>query len=243
MIAQLSYLTGEELRKLLRGGKLKVLLLLAFLIGVFFVFIGDRIGLDDNLPSTALELLLAIVFPLFMASLGSDLMVGEFKDRTIKHALKLPVSRESLFMGKMLAGWTAGALIVLSVFVPTSIGSLLLQGAPALSELGANLAELGAAILFCGLLVVLANCVALWTGSGGVGLTVSVVLWMAMAMGVVGMLEPQLSRFLVTDFTDWLRPLLYAGNAGVSISTLLFIIAYYIMGTILGLLSFQRKEI
>jgi ABC-type transport system involved in multi-copper enzyme maturation permease subunit len=241
MIAQLNYLTGEELRKLLRGGKLKVLLLLAFLIGVFFVFIGDRIGVDDNLPSTALELLLAIVFPLFMVSLGSDLMVGEFKDRTIKHALKLPVSRESLFIGKMLAGWTAGALIVLSVFMPTLIGSLLLQGVPALSELGANLAELGAAILFCGLLVVLVNCVALWTGSGGVGLLVSVVLWMA--MGVVGLLEPQLSRFLVTDYTDWVQPLLYSGDLGASISALLFIVAYYIIGTILGLLAFQRKEI
>lgn len=241
MIAQLNYLTGEELRKLLRGGKLKVLLLLAFLIGVFFVFIGDRIGLDDNLPSTALELLLAIVFPLFMVSLGSDLMVGEFKDRTIKHALKLPVSRESLFIGKMLAGWTAGALIVLSVFMPTLIGSLVLQGVPALSDLGANLAELGAAILFCGLLVVLVNCVALWTGSGGVGLLVSVVLWMA--MGVAGLLEPQLSRFLVTDYTYWVQPLLYSGDLGASISALLFIIAYYIMGTILGLLAFQRKEI
>jgi ABC-type transport system involved in multi-copper enzyme maturation permease subunit len=241
MIAQLNYLAGEELRKLLRGGKLKVLLLLAFLIGVLFVFIGDRIGLDDNLPSTALELLLAIVLPLLMASLGSDLMVGEFKDRTIKHALKLPVSRESLFMGKMLAGWTASALIVLSVFVPTLIGSLALQGVPALSELGANLAELGAAILFCGLLVVLVNCVALWTGSGGIGLVVSVVLWMA--MGVVGLLEPQLSRFLVNDYTDWVQPLLYAGDAGASISVLLFIIAYYIIGTILGLLAFQRKEI
>ncbi|WP_027086896.1 ABC transporter permease [Cohnella panacarvi] len=241
MIARLNYLTGEELRKLLRGGKLKVLLLLSFLIGIFFVFIGDRIGLDDNLPSTALELLLAIVFPLFMATLGSDLMVGEVKDRTIKHALKLPVSRESLFMGRILAGWVAGALIVLSVFVPTLIGSLVLQGVPALSELGASLAELGAAIVYCGLLVVLVNCVALWTGSGGVGLTVSVVLWLA--MGVVGLLEPQLSRYFVTDFADWVRPLLYGGDAGASISALLFITAYYIMGTILGLLAFQRKEI
>ncbi|MBO9596570.1 MAG: ABC transporter permease [Cohnella sp.] len=241
MIAQLNYLTGEELRKLLRGGKLKVLLLISFLIGVFFVFIGDRIGLDDNLPSTALELLLTIVFPLFMVSLGSDLMVGEFKDRTIKHALKLPVGRESLFMGKMLAGWIAGALIVLSMFVPTLIGSLLFQGVPALSELGESAAELGGAILYCGLLVVLANCVSLWTGSGGIGLVVSVVLWLGMS--VVGLLEPQLSRFFVTDFADWVRPLLYAGNAGASISALLFITAYYIMGTILGLLAFQRKEI
>lgn len=241
MIEQLNYLTGEELRKLLRGGKLKVLLLLAFLIGVFFVFIGDRIGLDDNLPSTALELLLTIVFPLFMVSLGSDLMVGEFKDRTIKHALKLPVSRESLFVGKMLAGWTAGALIVLSMFVPTLIGSMVFQGMPALSELGESLGELGGAILYCGLLVVLANCVSLWTGSSGIGLVVSVVSWMA--MGAVGLLEPQLSRFFVTDFTDWVRPLLYSGDAGASISALLFIIAYYIIGTILGLLAFQRKEI
>lgn len=241
MIAQLNYLTGEELRKLLRGGKLKVLLLLAFLIGVIFVFIGDRIGLDDNLPTTALELLLTIVFPLFMVSLGSDLMVGEFKDRTIKHALKLPISRESLFMGKMLAGWIAGALIVLSMFVPTLVGSLAFQGVPALSELGESAAELGGAMVYCGLLVVLANCVSLWTGSGAIGLVVSVVLWLA--MGVVGLLEPQLSRFLVTDFSDWVRPLLYAGNAGASISALLFITAYYIMGTILGLLAFQRKEI
>lgn len=241
MIAQLNYLAGEELRKLFRGGKLKVLLLLAFLIGVLFVFIGDRIGLDDNLPSTALELLLAIVFPLFMASLGSDLMVGEFKDRTIKHALKLPLSRESLYMGKMLAGWIAGALIVLSVFVPTWIGSLVFQGMPTLTELGESLAELGGAILYCGLLVVLVNCVSLWLGSGGVGLVVSVVLWMAMS--VVGLLEPQLSRFFVTDFTDWVQPILYTGNTGASISALLFIIAYYIMGTILGLIAFQRKEI
>jgi len=241
MIAQLNYMTGEELRKLLRGGKLKVLLLLAFLIGVLFVFIGNRIGLDDNLPTTALELLLTIVFPLFMVSLGSDLMVGEFKDRTIKHALKLPVSREFLFMGKMLAGWIAGALIVLSMFVPTFIGSLVFQDVPAMSELGESAAELGGAIVYCGLLVILANCVSLWTGSGAIGLVVSVVLWLA--MGVVGLLEPQLSRFLVTDFSDWVRPLLYSGNAGASISALLFITAYYIMGTILGLLAFQRKEI
>ncbi|MFD0674403.1 ABC transporter permease [Cohnella sp. GCM10027633] len=241
MIAQLNYIAGEELRKLLRGGKLKVLLSLAFLIGVSFVFIGDRIGLEDNLPTTSLELLLTFVFPLFMASLGSDLMIGEFKDRTIKHALKLPVSRESLFLGKLFGGWAAGALIVLSAFVPTLVGSLVLHGVPAASELGAILAELGGAILFCGLLVVLANCVSLWTGSGGVGLTVSVVLWMA--MGAVGLLEPQLSRLFVTDFADWVQPLLYAGDAGASISALLFITAYYIMGTILSLLAFQRKEI
>lgn len=241
MIAQLNYITGQELRKQLRGGKLKVLLLLSILIGVLVVFLGDRIGLDHNLPSTALELLLTIVFPLFMVSLGSDLMVGEFKDRSIKHALKLPVSREFLYVGKMLAGWVAGALIVLSMFVPTLIGSLLLQGVPAASDLGESLAELGGAILFCGLLVVLANCVSLWTGSGGIGLVVSVVLWLAMS--VIGLLEPQLSRFFVTDFADWVQPLLYSGDAGASISALLFITAYYIMGTILGLLAFQRKEI
>ncbi len=241
MIARLNYLTSEELRKLLRGGKLKVLLLLAFLIGIFFVFIGNRIGLDDNLPSTSLELLLTIVFPLFMASLGSDLMIGEIKDRTIKHGLKLPVSRETLFIGKMLAGWIAGAMIVLSMFVPTLIGSLMLQGVPSLSELGESLAELGAAIVFCGLLVVLVNSVALWVGSGAIGLAVSVVLWLA--MGVIGLLEPQLSRFFVTDYADWAQPLLYTGDAGASISALLFITAYYIMGTILGLLAFQRKEI
>lgn len=241
MIAQFHYFAGEELRKLFRGGKLKVLLLLSFLIGILFVFAGDRIGLDGNLPAIALELMLAVILPLFMASLGSDLMVGEFKDGTIKHALKLPLGREALFMGKMLAGWTAGAMIVLSVFVPIFIGTIALQGLPALSTLGASMAELGGAILFCGLLVVLANSVSLWTGSGAVGLVVSVVLWLA--MGVIGLLEPQLNRFFITGFADWVRPLLYEGDAGASIAALLFMAAYYIIGTILGLLAFQRKEI
>jgi len=241
MSAQMIYLINEELHKLYRGGKLKVLLLLSFLIGILFVFIGDRIGWDANLPTTALELLLGFVLPLFMVSLGSDLMVGEIRDGTIKHALKLPLGRETIFIGKMAAGWAAGALIVFSVFVPTLIGSLILQGMPAVSALGTSLAELVSAIMFCGLLVVLANSVSLWVGSSGVGLVVSVVLWMA--MGIAGFLEPQLNRFFVTDFADWMKPLLYAGNAAASITTLIFIAAYYIIGTILGLLAFQRKEI
>lgn len=235
------YLTGEELRKLLRGGKLRVLLLLSFLIGILFVFLGERLGLSGNLPVTALELLLVVVLPLFMVSLGSDLMIGEFKDGTIKHALKLPVSRETLFIAKILAGWAAGALIVLSLFVPMFLGSLFLQEMTALPSIGAALAETGGAMVFCGLLVVLANSVSLWTGSSGVGMVVSVVLWLA--MGVIGFFEPQLSRFFVTDYADWVQPLLYTGNAGASVAPLIFMTAYYIMGTITGLLAFQRKEI
>ncbi|GIQ70493.1 ABC transporter permease [Xylanibacillus composti] len=241
MNASFLYFTGEELRKLFRGGKLKMLLLLAFLIGIVFVFAGDRLGLNGNLTVVALELLLVTVLPLFMVSLGSDLMISEFKARMIKNALKLPLSREIIFLGKMLAGWTAGALIVMSLFVPLLIGSLVLTGISDLSVVGASLAEVGGAIVFCGLLVVLANTVALWTGSGGAGLVVSVVLWMA--MGVIGLFEPQLNRFFVTDFADWMRPLLYKGEAGPAITALLFMVVYYIIGTILGLLAFQRKEI
>jgi len=241
MIAQLNYLTREELRKLFHGGKLKALLLLSFLIGLLFVFVGNRIGLGENLSVTALELLLVFVFPLFMASLGSDLMISEFKDSTIKNALKLPLGRETLYIGKLLAGWIAGALIVLSVFLPTLIGSLVLGGMPSPSTFGASIAEFGGAVLFCGLLVVLANSLSLWTGSGGVGLMVSVVLWIA--MGIIGLFEPQLNRFLVTDFADWVQPVLYAGDIGASVTPLLFMVAYYIIGTISGLLAFQRKEI
>ena len=239
MIAQMNYLAAEELRKLFRGGKLKALLLLSFIIGVLFVFIGDRLGLGDNLPLTAIELLLAVVLPFLMVALGSDLMVGECKGM-IKHALKLPVSREFLFMGKLFAGLTAGALIVLCIFVPTFICGFIGHGVSAASSLGAGMAELGGAILFCGLLLVLANSVSLWVGSSGVGLAVSVVLWMGMS--VVGFIEPQLNRFLVTNYADWLQPLLYGGDASMTVSTLLFMTAYYIIGTILGLLAFQRKE-
>ncbi|RIX52032.1 hypothetical protein D3P08_13725 [Paenibacillus nanensis] len=240
MIAQMNYLAAEELRKLFRGSKLKVLLLLSFIIGVLFVFIGDRLGLDDNLSLTAIELLLAVLLPFLMVALGSDLMIGECKG-TIKHALKLPISREFLFMGKLFAGWAAGALIVLCMFVPTFIGDLILHGLPAASSLGASIAGLGGAILFSGLLLVLANSVSLWVGSSGVGLVVSVVLWMAMS--VVGFLEPQLNRFFVTDYADWLQPLLYGEDASMTVSSLLFMTAYYIIGTILGLLAFQRKEL
>lgn len=239
MIAQMNGLAAEELRKLFRGGKLKALLLLSLIIGVLFVYIGDRLGLKDNLPLTAIELLLAVVLPFLMAALGSGLMIGEFKG-TIKHALKLPISREFLFMGKLFAGWAAGALIVLCMIVPTFIGGFILHGVPAASSLGAGIAELGSAILFSGLLLVLANSVSLWVGSSAVGLAVSVVLWMAMS--VLGFLEPGLNRFFVTNYADWLQPLLYGGDANMTVSTLLFMTAYYIIGTILGLLAFQRKE-
>jgi hypothetical protein len=126
------------------------------------------------------------------------------------------------------------------MLVPTFIGGFILHDVPAASTLGAGLAELGGAILFSGLLLVLANSVSLWVGSSAVGMAVSVVLWMAMS--VVGFLEPGLNRFLVTNYADWLQPLLYGGDAGMTVSTLLFMAAYYIIGTILGLLAFQRKE-
>ena len=234
------YFTGEELRKLFRGGKLKTLLALSVAIGALFVVAGRYAGLDGNLATIALELLLAVVLPLFMASLGSELMTNEFKDGTIKNALRLPLSREFLYMGKLFAGWIAAALVVLGVFVPTMIGSLLLNGASALSSLGTSVAEAGAAFLFCGLLLVLANAVSLWTGSAGVGLLVSVVLWIGMS--ALGFLEPSLGRYLVTSFADWAQPLLRGGDAGASMSPLLFMVAYYMIGTIIGLLAFQRKE-
>ncbi|MCI3921157.1 ABC transporter permease subunit [Paenibacillus sp. TRM 82003] len=236
----LAYLTGQELRKLFQGGKLKVLLALSFLIGILFVAISGYAGLDGDVSRMALELLLPVLLPLFMVSLGSELMVGEFKDRTIKNAWKLPLSRETLYFGKMFAGWIAGALIVLFVFVPTFLGTFLLEGMPTASALGSSVAEAAGAILFCGLLLVLSNAISLWTGSGGVGLVVSVVLWMTMS--VVGFLEPELGRYFVTGYADWLQPLIRGGDAAATVTMLLFMTAYYIIGTILGLLAFQRKE-
>ncbi|MNR67362.1 hypothetical protein D3C85_1913120 [compost metagenome] len=72
-------------------------------------------------------------------------------------------------------------------------------------------------------------------------MVVGIVLWIT--MGVIGFFEPQLNRFFLTDFADWLHPLLYTGDFGASVTTLLFMTAYYIMGIITGLLAFQRKEV
>ncbi|HZG58740.1 ABC transporter permease [Paenibacillus sp.] len=236
----LMYVTGQELRKLFRGGKPKALLALGFLAGVLFVWFAASAGLNGSLPRTALALAIPVLLPLFMASLGSELMAAEFQEGSIKNMLRLPLSREMLYFGKMFAGWIVGALIVSSVIVPAALGGLWLQGIPSLPELGADVAEAAGAVVFCGLLLVLANCVSLWTGSAGLGLVASVLLWLA--MGVAGLLEPSLRRLLVIDYADWLQPLLYSGDFGATVSMLLFITAYYIIGTILGLLAFQRKE-
>jgi ABC-type transport system involved in multi-copper enzyme maturation permease subunit len=240
MIQQLTYLTGEELRKLFQGSKLKILLALSFLIGVLFVLVGGSLGLNGNLSLIALDLLSVVILPLFMVSLGSELMVSEWKDGTIKNMLKLPLSREMMYLGKLFAGWIVGALIVLSLFVPTFLGSLLLEGTSVLSTLGASIAEYAGAVIFCGLLLILSNSISLWVGNSGVGLLLSVVLWIAMS--VIGLFEPELSRFFVTSYAEWIKPLLYRGDAGASLSMLLFMAAYYIIGTILGLIVFQRKE-
>lgn len=240
MTASLMYLTGEELRKLFHGGKLKALLAISFLAGLLFVLFAGYAGLEKDVPRNALELLLPVLLPLLMAALGSELMAGEFKDGTIKNALKLPVSRENLFMGKMFAGWIAGALIVMGLFVPAFLGGLWLDGMPGLSELGIIAGEAAGAIVFCGLLVVLSNAVALWTGGGGASLVLCVAFWMA--MNVIGLLEPELGRWFVTGYADWAQPLLRGSNPGTTISMLLIIAAYYIMGTIFGLWAFLRKE-
>jgi ABC-type transport system involved in multi-copper enzyme maturation permease subunit len=241
MMELLYRFTQAEFGKLIRGSRLIWMLLLSFGFGVAAVvinqglygFTGSAAVMDQNLTDTTLRLMLVVLLPLFMFLLGSDLTASEFKDGTVKNILNVPLSRESMYLGKGLAGWLAAALVVFSIVVPTFIGSLVFEGLGAFSAFGASLAGVAVAILLCGWMLLFANSLSIWTGNSGTGLLLAVVLWVV--MGVSGFLVPEVQRFLPTS-------LALGNGAGLSFSGLSMLLACYIIVTIMGMYAFQRKE-
>lgn len=239
----------DELKKLLAKRQLKILMGLSALIAIGSVYVKfsllqsthSPILQANMLPLSTLSLISGLLLPLFIFALGSDLIITEFNDGTAKNILSLPLSRTKLFLGKLLAGLSGLALILLSVFVPTVLGDVFMQGLPSFSQLGSLFIGYVGMLLFSGMVLTMANTLALWTKSAGNGMLIGIVAWIG--MGPLGLYYSGLQRFLPNQLDHWYTPLVQGGNLWYALSPLCLVIAYSIVFTGLGLYKFNTKEV
>lgn len=239
----------DELQKQFAKRQLKLLMGLALLIGIGSSWIKYNLLQQSNsaflqssiLPLTTLQLISGFILPLFIFALGSELIISEFGDGTIKNLFSLPLSRAQLFFGKLAAGMCSIALILACVLVPTIIADLLMQGLPSLSQVGSLVIGTIGIFLFGGMILTLANTIAIWTKSAGNGMLIGVAAWIG--MGPAAMFIQGIQRYLPNQLDHWYMPLIQGGDLLRVISPLCFMISYTVIFTVLGFYKFNTKEV
>ena len=239
----------DELQKQFAKRQLKLLMGLALLIGIGSSWVKYNLLLQSNsallqasvLPLTTLQLLSGFILPLFIFALGSELIISEFADGTIKNLFSLPLSRAQLFFGKLAAGMCSIAIILACVILPTMIADVFMQGLPSVSQVGSLLIGTLGILLFGGMILTLANTIAIWTKSAGNGMLIGVAAWIG--MGPAAMFIQGIQRFLPNQFDHWYMPLIQGGDFLRVIAPLCFMLAYTVIFTVLGLYKFNTKEV
>ncbi|MBC7960588.1 MAG: ABC transporter permease [Vallitaleaceae bacterium] len=245
----LMIITESEWVKIFAKAKSKVLLILLSIgvigAGIFYYLLENRLGLTfmegRQFPIWVLELFLKFVLPLFIMVIVADVFAGEFQDGTIKNVFALPASRTTLYVAKLLAvalfvGTMLGVILGLSLLCATLVtGFSVFTG-----TLSILIAYIGAFIVL-GVLIVLSVVISLFVGSSSLSLVLNLLLWLG--MGTFGAFVPVVSNYLPTSFTHWYEPLLSGGHIRVVLPMLLYMISYYIILVVLGLMKFQKKEV
>lgn len=241
--------TSDEFMKLMLQKKNRVMMALLLVYGVLisllYVWLKQKLGLaildNQSFSLAAVNLLMGLVLPVFTLSIGTDLIMSEVKDNTLKNILGLPISREKIYLGKLVAGLGLLGCLLVVVLVPTMIGSFITLGLGVFTTLVPSILGYIGIWIFLGLILLLANTIALLVGSPGTGMLLNMVCWFG--MGTVGLMFYDINRYLPTNFSDWYKPFIYGGPYTNAIPVLLFLVCYYIILTILGMMKFQQKEV
>ena len=86
---------------------------------------GNPLLNNSSLPFTVLNLLSSLILPLFILMLASDLFSGELSDNSIIMSLVRPITRNKLYISKILAIGISMLGILLGTFLISLIASLI----------------------------------------------------------------------------------------------------------------------
>lgn len=241
-------LTKSEWIKIMAKGKSKVLLILLsiFAIGacIIYYFVQSQMNLTlmegELFPIWLLNRLMSFILPLLAILMVVDTISGEFQEGTIKNMFSVPATRNTLYVSKLLSV-ALYILLMLGIIAGISfIGAVVVSGFSAFAGLGNLLIAYLGAFIILGLIVVMAAVVSLFVSSSSFALVINLLLWLS--MGTISIFLPKIAPYLPTSYTHWYDPILSGGNFKVVIPMLLYMISYYIILIILGMLKFQKKE-
>ncbi len=205
---------------------------------------GFGVSLLNNasLPVTILNFMSSLLIPLFILLLTSDLFSGEISDNSIVMTLVRPISRNKLYISKILSIGVSTMALLLGTFVVSFIASLIGGNfSEIISRLPYNLMSYIAAVVPMILIAIITAFAAQFTKSSS--LTVVIMIMASAFMSFISLFVPKIVTFLPTTYLTWYQNFYSGVNFTVVLNELLYIIAYGIIFMFAGTYLFLQKDI
>ncbi|WP_010246007.1 ABC transporter permease [Acetivibrio cellulolyticus] len=197
---------------------------------------------NANLPVTVLNFMSSLLLPLFILMLTSDLFSGEFSDNSIVMSLVRPITRNKLYISKILAIGISILFLLLGTFLISLIASLFGGNlSTCLSKLPSNFIAYVSAVIPMLLVAIITAFAAQFTKSGS--LTVVIMILASIFMSAASLIFPEIIPFMPTTYLTWYQNFYTDFNLSIILNQLLYILAYGIIFMFAGTYLFTQKDI
>ncbi|MEN8905352.1 MAG: ABC transporter permease [Clostridiales bacterium] len=222
---------------------LSIVLISAIINIVSNNFLGANVINSAKLPITVLDFTMALVIPIFIFMITSDLFANEISNSTIIISLVRPVSRFKVYITKLISVSVFIITILASMFISSFIVSMFSgKISEVFGELLINLYTYIAAILPLIMLITITAFIAQFLKSSS-GTVVFMVIGFLL-LPVISALVPEFSVILPTSYIDWYQNFSYSSiNVYTITNEFMFIVGYVIIFLSLGVYLFERKDI
>lgn len=242
---ELLTLSHSEFEKIIGKPKSKILIIFLGIIllgiGGLYLYVENSLNLTSmsgsNFSVWTLGLLMSFILPFFAAMVIADSVAGESQNGTMANVYALPVSRQTMYLSKIVASLFYVAIIVGIILGMTLLIGAITTGFNIFLSMGLILATYLKAIAALGLVIVGVGYLALWMKSSSMTLVTSMLLFVAMhTLGLfLGRLDQLLPTTVIGSFDK-----IFSQN---HISLLVYMVSYYIILIIIGIFKFQKKEV
>ncbi|MEN2776200.1 ABC transporter permease [Acetivibrio clariflavus] len=242
--------TKTETFKIFSNKKFVVL----FFISVFISLFASSVNListrklggplinNATIPAFVLNFMSSLFLPLFTIMLTSDLFSGEISDKSIIMSLVRPITRNKLYVSKILAIGTSLFVLLLGTFVITEITSFIGGNISyCLEKLPFYIMAYVSAVVPIILLAIITAFFSQFTRSGS--LTVIIMICTSVLISALTIIFPEVTPFMPTTYLSWHQNFYSSLNFTKIINELLYILAYGIIFMFAGSYLFYQKDI
>ena len=227
---------------LLMGASVIITIAAAVINMLSFNNLGIFVINNQSLPVVVLNLLASLLLPLFIIMITSDLFSGEISDNSIVMSLVRPISRNKLYISKILSiGFITFAFLLSTFIVAFAVSLLSGNFGEIISKMPSNLLSYVTAVIPMLLIAIIAAFIAQFTKSGG--MTVVLLILLSILMSSASIFLPQIVSFLPTTYLTWYQNFYSGVNFSIVLNEFLYILAYGIIFMFAGTYLFQKKDI
>ncbi len=197
---------------------------------------------NTHLPITVLDFMSSLILPLFVLMLTSDLFSGEYSDNSIVMTLVRPITRNKLYISKILAIGISILGLLLGTFI-ISLAASLLGGnlSDCMDKLPSNFISYVSSVMPMLLIAIITAFAAQFTKNGS--LTVVIMIMASVLMSAASLFIPELANFAPTTYLSWHRNFYSELNLPVITNEFLYMLAYGIIFMFAGTYLFAKKDI